>query len=104
MEWQGAWTKENDYKKGAVVTNSGGTYVALLDVAKGSPAPPSDAWGVVAAPAPPSINWKGPWDAKTQYQINDVVSYSDSAELPPPRFELLRARLIHCRKGPASGC
>lgn len=77
MEWKGAWSKDSDYTTGAVVTYGGGTYVALDNIAKNGTAPPSDAWGVVAAPPQPSVNWKGPWDPKTQYQINDVVSYSE---------------------------
>jgi hypothetical protein len=56
MEWKGAWSKDVDYTTGAVVTNGGGTYVALNNIAKSGKAPPSDAWGVLAAPPPPSIN------------------------------------------------
>jgi hypothetical protein len=80
MEWKGAWSKDVDYTTGAVVTQGGGTYVALNNIAKNGTAPPSDAWGVLAAPAPPSINWTGVWDPRKQYQINDAVSY----DVPSP--------------------
>lgn len=54
MEWKGAWSKDVDYTTGAVVTQSGGSYVALSNIAKNGTAPPSAAWGVLAAPPPPS--------------------------------------------------
>jgi hypothetical protein len=79
MEWKGAWSNDIGYQTGAVVTNDGGTYVALQEVAKGSPAPPSAAWGVVAAPPPPTFDWLGPWVATKQYKINDAVSYDEGS-------------------------
>jgi hypothetical protein len=73
MEWKGAWSTDVDYKVGAVVTNGGGTYVALQDVAKNNP-PPSSAWGVVAAPPQPSVVWKGAWSKDLDYTTGAVVT------------------------------
>jgi len=71
-----AWNTSNAYAVGAVVIDSGSTYVCLTAQPASSPAPTNGAnWQSIGGGGAGGGNWsyKGAWVASNAYVVNDVV-------------------------------
>ena len=79
IRWRSTYSSSNSYVAGDVVRLGGRNYICIESYDNdGStlPEPPNtDFWQLFTD----GLQWKGPWDVGTEYEIGDVVEYASSS-------------------------